>query len=189
MSTFVPDGTSAGALYSFEDGFAPDSTSPPDGTAQESTESGTALLSLTAADLLVKRLTSFLAQDPTHICLFEEDYYDISHDSVANDERLRVLSHGNELYYLLTSSSDHAVIEATIQSTPASWPGILGILTSAEYELRFPGNRISLENIDGLANRVQQIVVGAYDGEGYVVWTRRSQANGVLEEPLAPSGL
>jgi hypothetical protein len=85
------------------------------------------------------------------------------------------LSFEQESYLLLPSSAaqDSDELSKAILSAYNDWHAI-GFLGSSvpSGRPRSTPSSIDIERLETLSDSVQTIIIGAYDGEGYVLWTR-----------------
>ncbi len=99
-------------------------------------------------------------------------------DSWLQRAKSRVVANGSEVYHALFNvDRDKSKIEDAIRE----WhhlPTSIGALgrTSGETSARIASLKaISAEQLTAFAETVQSVFVGAYDGEGYVVWNKLSR--------------
>lgn len=87
----------------------------------------------------------------------------------------RIAFFGDEVYHVLDATADGEAIDVSIRYAQSAWT-FVGALTSLGDRLSLPDDRgeLTLEVLGSLAERVEQVFVGAYDLEGYVIWRRRS---------------
>ena len=54
------------------------------------------------------------------------------------------------------------------------YPGLIGVMTSLPegHYLALEKKKITSEELKLLAERAEKIIVGAYDGEGYLIWSK-----------------
>jgi hypothetical protein len=81
------------------------------------------------------------------------------------------LIYNEEIYYLITPKNN--VLETVlkcIEESNAIWHSLC-ILTEANFN-EMKDKKLSLEKLDEICLKAQIIVVGAYDGEGYIFWER-----------------
>lgn len=78
----------------------------------------------------------------------------------------------NEVYFLITKDSMNPTsIKKCLQHTNVIWHSLC-VLTKAEFPIKSP--ILSLENIQEICLNSELIIIGAYDGEGYVFWEKIS---------------
>ena len=77
---------------------------------------------------------------------------------------------GDEVYHVLLPGDDGGqVIAAARRATSFSF---IGVLTSTPGDGLAGGQELSPERVEALARRAEHVLVGAYDGEGVLVWSR-----------------
>jgi hypothetical protein len=79
---------------------------------------------------------------------------------------------GEEVYHWLTGEDGQAVVEETLASAGAVWHGVAAVCTPPPSEQ--DGTPSALDALLSCARAVIEISCLAYDGEGFVVWRRRS---------------
>lgn len=112
-------------------------------------------------------------QNPESIC-FLENYLAEAHDPWLRGAKSRVITNGSEVYHALFSADrDTHKIEATIRewhNLPTS-VGALGSLNEKASAQVAAAKTITTGELAAFAETARSVFVGAYDGEGYVVWT------------------
>ena len=124
-------------------------------------------------DWLIDQIKSFLTAKRSSVCIFEDSLKRPS-DPVLRNISTRYATHGNEVYHvLLNQDADRATIQSVVRAA-RSIPTFVGVF--AEEEIN-PADisRLSDVKIRRLAERATGVVVGAFDGEGYLVWSRDVQ--------------
>lgn len=96
-------------------------------------------------------------------------------DAWLKRSSVNALFFGDEVYHLVVGPSSAQSIEAAAR-TAQSLPTFVGTMTSLDGAEKLPGDRgeLTLSTLRHFAERAEQIFVGAYDGEGYLLWRRRS---------------
>jgi hypothetical protein len=114
----------------------------------------------------------FLKAAATRLCIFENTLAKAG-DSWISKEKPQIFTFNEEVYhFLLNQDAENEKIRDTIRS--AECPLFIGVMTSLPSERSFPqsGQEVSLEDLEVLAEGTEKIVVGAYDGDGYLIWNR-----------------
>lgn len=125
---------------------------------------------------LVAIIEAFLSAKEGRVCIFE-DALSRPNDPILSRSAARLLTFHNEVYHFL---SGRAVKSSQIRQTirqAKSIPLFIGALTSVPEKSSFShkARKITItsdERLRGLAARSEKIVVGAYDGEGYLIWNK-----------------
>lgn len=93
--------------------------------------------------------------------------------------RSRLIFHDAEIYHLLTSGMEFADVLATLKEA-RSLPDFTGFLApvspTVAAEFLAPSVQLREEDIHLFASAVQTVVVGAYDGESYLMWREAEKA-------------
>jgi hypothetical protein len=120
---------------------------------------------------LVTIIQDFLRAKQEHICIFE-DAVSAPTDPWLLTSGTRVLIFNNEVYHCLTQDDVAHTnrILSTINRT-TTWR-FIGALTSVPDGKTFAFDTRTLTNDDlkAVATKTKIIVIGAYDGEGYLIW-------------------
>lgn len=123
---------------------------------------------------LVSIIQAFLRAAEDRVCIFENALARPS-DPVLSRSESRVLVFDNEVYHFL-SAADWAstIIAQAIREAGCPYPPLIGAMASAADEAGFSGEgrQISSAQLKVLAERTEKIVIGAYDGEGYLIWSK-----------------
>ena len=167
VSTYLPFDPGVGPLHSFDRYIFPESkvtAAIPRNAWIPSPDSDPALVSF---------LQTFLAQAEAHMIV--EEYLLNSDDLDSGRIETRTASFRDEVYHLLTHDDGHA--EDSIWQTirrARTWQ-FLGAMTSLPKEmLPFREATIAKETLEILAERATSLVIGAYDGEGFLISPRRT---------------
>jgi hypothetical protein len=124
---------------------------------------------------LVDMIQTFLSGGTDRIVILEDvtlrkgdPYLDVT----ANE----VLFHGDEVYYLLRHDAGANRINLAVTDAGQN-RRFVGLMTmSAQLHQMRPGQRDATAGLlDELSRHTQRIFVGAYDDEGYVIWTRSAK--------------
>ena len=107
------------------------------------------------------------------MCVFE-DWMVRKGDPVLSRVKTPFLTFQDEVYYIiLGEDAEMDTIKNAIKETPRI-PFSIGIITSQPDELNILSSdeNISKAELLMLAERTEKIVVSAYDGEGYLIWSK-----------------
>lgn len=112
----------------------------------------------------------FLKISEDNICLLEDA---LAHpdDQFGVEQDVAILSLSKEVYFFIPNGADkekirYAIIEA---EQPNFFVGILSSMPSKDF-LPFDAKSITSSQIKSLVTKVEKIIMGAYDGEGYLIW-------------------
>jgi hypothetical protein len=121
-------------------------------------------------DWLAEKVRAFLTGDPERLCIFEDALKRYG-DPVLSKVPTRYATFDKEVYHLLLSvdAQQERILKAI--RTARSIPTFIGVMT--KWVGSAPNSHhtsISSSTIRSLAERAEKIIVGAFDGEGYLVW-------------------
>jgi hypothetical protein len=177
VSTFLPPGVDEAAARKFDSGGL---LLPPTGethrhyTTPDGTRSVMMPVSNTRPQLGVI-IQEFLKQGEGHLCLFESAVASPTDGFLSSPklQELRVLTSEDDVYFLLTRDDlDPEKIDRTIRHATSHL--VIGVLAHLSKEDNFlpVAQKITDDDLKLLAERTQKIIVGAYDGEGYLIWSQ-----------------
>jgi hypothetical protein len=119
--------------------------------------------------LLTTIIASWLSASTNRAVVFEEALLDASGVRQSAPET-RYVTHDDEAYYLLTRSQiEIPAIETALRE--ATWLHGLGFFTSLPEGVDVPvtGACVTVDLLNSLAQRTKQLVLDAYDAEGFVL--------------------
>jgi hypothetical protein len=116
----------------------------------------------------------YLLGGADRVCVFEDWIASPGSALVANSD-LRPYVFENIVYFALfhEDAENRERIESTIQNAEDVWL-FYGVISSLPEEMHLDpeGGLISGQIMEMLAQRAEKIVVGAYDGESYLIWSK-----------------
>ena len=120
---------------------------------------------------LVALLSSFLMLNHSRVCLFENASAEPGHEWLKRAD-VQIVTHDSEVYHPLTSSMNEPDAILKVIRVSRSWL-FIGALTSVArgFKIDRETRKLSREDLSLLADRTERIVVGAYDGEGFLLWS------------------
>ena len=115
-------------------------------------------------------INAFLADGEGKICVFENRNAKPEYPWLKSCQS-HIWVSKNEVYHVLSKELLFAnAIERTILEARSLWT-FVGYLTSfPDAKQNFPKSEVTDELLLILAKRVEKIIVGAYDGEGFLIW-------------------
>lgn len=125
---------------------------------------------------LAAMIQEFLEQGDARICLFESAVAKPTDGflSTPNAKDLHVLSFQENVYYLLKQQDDREKIVKTLRYAKSF--RVLGVLVHLSKDKFLDEDSVRKEltpdELKGLAEETEKIIVGAYDGEAYLIWRR-----------------
>ncbi len=124
---------------------------------------------------LTVRTQEFLNAGESRVCLFEDALLSSTAPFLSSPlmEGIRVLFYESEVYYLLTKEDVESDIVPKTITKAKSWL-FTAIMTHTLKDDSFSleSKTISLTELEVLAARAEKIIIGAYDGEGYLIWSK-----------------
>ncbi len=122
-------------------------------------------------DDLTKLISEHLST-PERVCLLENASASRGDPWLAQP-RVPTGYHKEEVYHWLAGPQPEVAIQQAVR-TARSLFAFAGALTSLDdaQEEWVEGGDLSLETLQRLADNTLQLFVGAYDGEGFVIWRR-----------------
>jgi hypothetical protein len=120
---------------------------------------------------------NYLQKHTGSIALFEHQVAS-SGDPWLASERAPYLVHGSDVYFYRTSGDAASDMVIKTIKTSIDWRSV-GALTSRDGSLPAfePRQQIDDPALERLAERTDHICIGAYDAEGFVVWSKRRTPN------------
>jgi hypothetical protein len=121
--------------------------------------------------LMMPEINRFLSESSANICILEDSLANPT-DPFLQSVKTRYSAFQDEVYHLICQPDNNSdTISKTLRQAH-SWLTI-GALTSAPEEMGVCAQlgELKLSSLTTLAQKAQEIIVGAYDGEGYVIWT------------------
>jgi hypothetical protein len=128
---------------------------------------------------LFSEIRSFLIVNNSKICVFEHALAR-PNDPWISLKKPHFFSYTNEVYIFLSSAeAESEKIEHAVRAAVAYL--FIGVMTSMPYESCFlrSGKVVTYEELKALAEKTERIIVGAYDYEGYIIWSKESEEIGV----------
>ena len=119
---------------------------------------------------LASTIRMYLSKENKRLCIFENALANSS-DPWISSKKSKIFIFKHEVYhFLLRSDVAGKKIEQTIRDATSHL--FIGVLTSVPRETAFPKNRqeVNFEELKVFVERTEKIIVGAYDGEGYLFW-------------------
>lgn len=178
VSAYLPDDVSDESAHQFR--YGGKLPTPDESTWKRG--SGTMVIPIpNTDDWLASKIALLLSQTPGRVCILEEGVEQASDPGWGKKESLPqfVTIVGAEIYYVIRSADSGETVAAALNWASSVWPGALGALTTAEADDPIHVNcDIDPGQWPVLARRTEALFVGAYDGESYLIWSRRPSASG-----------
>lgn len=175
VRTFVPSATTVDKLLDFHHGGV--LPVPPEPQWQHA--QGSVLVPISNTDsCLAEVIEEFLGLAPGQICIFEDALAKVS-DGNLSEYTSRIITFEDEVYHVLTPGEANRTRILQTIGEAKSIPTFIGVLTSVSNHptnLFAQTRALTWNELASLADRTEQIIVGAYDGESYLLWDIRKPA-------------
>jgi hypothetical protein len=124
-------------------------------------------------NILAEIIKTFLERTKVGACVFEEAAARPS-DPCMSSSTTAWIEYNDEVYYfLLHSDATLGKIQQAIRQAASVYPGLIGVMTRMpDPEFSSRRKRITASGLRELARNTEKIIIGAYDGEGYLIWER-----------------
>lgn len=176
--TFLPENLSEEQLYDFRAGGK--LLVPPNAVLQTFDSLGRAIKiepipsTLSHLALLIH---DYLIKECQAIAVFQDGMAEATDKWITQNQNYRIMiAEGRVYHFLTTEDAEPSKIERVVSKAETIYPPLIGVMAVVEAELlgRWGENRVevSREELSILAAQSDQIVIGAYDGEGYLIWTK-----------------
>ena len=125
-------------------------------------------------DILAATLRGHLKSSDSALCIFENALAQAG-DPWLRQAQVHSFVCGTDVYHFLTAKDvESDLIESTINTARSIRPPLIGVLTRSERagSTDSAQGTIKLVELQNLASRAEKLVVGAYDGESFLLWSR-----------------
>ncbi|TEB15729.1 hypothetical protein Psfp_01960 [Pelotomaculum sp. FP] len=123
---------------------------------------------------LMNSIKLFLKGGESRLCIFE-DVTSKPKDPRISSKDDRIYIYGDEIYYALfgEDAENNEKIHDTIWDSDSHWHFvcIMTSLSKKSFYLRNNKN-LNANELKMLVEGTERVAIGAYDGEGYLIWTR-----------------
>jgi len=176
ITTYLPSGTPIRGLEDFRTGGKLPTPPPSEWSSTERNDEILLMIPIpNTDDWLAKKVSEYLSEAENRVCIFE-DALTRTGDPIVQKMDTKYATFGAEIYHLILSSdSDPAYIRKVLRRAKGI-PTFIGFFT--EWQASQPqGSPIGLSNgdIQALTVRANKVVVGAFDGESYLIWSRSAE--------------
>ncbi len=123
-------------------------------------------------------ISDFLRSRENRYCLFEDVQAEPQDPWLSSPRarKLTIVRYNSEIYYGVSRySSDPKTVLQTIKYANAGWYclGIMVTLPPTSLARLKTRKQLTKEELCVLAERAEEIIIGAYDGESYLIWKDR----------------
>lgn len=118
---------------------------------------------------LIPKIQNFI--EIQSICIFENALSQPS-DPWLSKRKTKILLLHNEIYHFMTlQNSSKEEIQNIINETRTSYPPLIGVMATTDVKIN-DGDKIDLDLLKLIVQKTEKIIIGAYDGEGYLIWEK-----------------
>lgn len=121
---------------------------------------------------LTSIIMNFIKTKNKSMCVFENTLAKPS-DPWLMKRKTKILTFNNSVYHFINSeNTSEKEIQNTIREASATYPPLIGIMTTVDAKAHKlnDGDKIDLELLKLIVQGTKKIIIGAYDGEGYLIW-------------------
>lgn len=116
---------------------------------------------------LANFVLEFLKQKGSNIAVLD-DFLVRTDDSNIGIKGVETLFDNKEVYYLLIKNNSQEEVLQAIKQSCYAWH-FLAVLTRSSDPI---SQILTNENLKSICTNIQYVIVGAYDGEGYIFWEK-----------------
>ncbi len=123
--------------------------------------------------ILEQLIRNYLKQSNHKVCVFEDALATAS-DPYLKDLSIRMLTLNKEVYYvLLSTDNSEDAVRRTIRQAANPHPGLIAMVTTMTGDdFSFRRGVITRDGLKRLSDKAEKIILGAYHGEGYLIWEK-----------------
>jgi len=127
----------------------------------------------TTDDWLVENVKTFLQGGANRVCVFEDSLKRLG-DPILREVTTRYATFDKEIYHLLLGADVQAKEILKVIRTARSIPTFVGVLTEwpSGVQSSHPSSLLPA-TVRALAQTAHKLIIGAFDGEGYLIWNRK----------------
>jgi hypothetical protein len=124
---------------------------------------------LHAFSQLGAEIAEYLRESEGSCCLIANERAE-AHEPAVQRYPARVVYRG-EVYHLLRAGAERAYIDATVMRA-RSIPTFYGVLSRLSTVHDFSATTLGEDDFRAIVTKIDAVFVGAFDGEGYLMWRR-----------------
>jgi hypothetical protein len=123
---------------------------------------------------LAMHVDRFLSGRDDRLCVLEDPFASADDPGMAIREEVSYFTVGTALYYFATREQElmQTTVDALRRPPSVKYLGVLSEPGSGTAAIK-SGSELSTVDLAAIAFATATIIVGAYDGEGYVIWSKR----------------
>jgi hypothetical protein len=126
-----------------------------------------------AFDELITVIENYLKLGDSTFSIFENALASPSDPWLKHTE-IHTLTCGRSIYHILSpEQTSRPLIERTMKRSNSISPPLMGVLARFPKPTGFhSGGSLGLAELRKIAGHTEKLIVGAYDGEGYLIWSK-----------------
>jgi len=124
----------------------------------------------TTVDAIATEIETFISEHSHRLCLLANENIDPGDQVAALYQD--TIAYKNELYHLILKGTSRCRIANTIKLAK-SVPVFMGVLSSTTLAPEIGDGTISEFSFREVATRTEGVIVGAFDGEGFLLWRKK----------------
>lgn len=126
-----------------------------------------------AFDELISVIENYLKSGDSTFSIFENALASPSDPWLKHTE-IHTLTCGPSIYHFLSpEQTSRHLIERTVNGSNSISPPLMGVLARFPKPTGFHSEgSLGLSELSKIAEQTEKLIVGAYDGEGYLIWSK-----------------
>ncbi|MGH7203864.1 MAG: hypothetical protein ACREHC_05465 [Candidatus Levyibacteriota bacterium] len=119
-------------------------------------------------------IESFITDKERSICVFENALAKPTDPWLVN-RNTKILTFNDELYHFINiNNSTKNQIENTIREASSAYPPLIAILTVPDVKINElnDSDKVNVDILKKFVKGTEKIIIGAYDGESYIIWSK-----------------
>lgn len=167
--TYLPGDTDEGATYKFDVGGIVTHSKHKNAQVIEQVIDGQKWQPIRNAVMhAVPLIYKSLKAHPGALCIFEDPVSELG-DPCLEQIETPMLSYGKEIYHWVSSEDATPDKIEEILLNGESWM-LIGAVSFSPMDLNRDSKELTSEDIETIARGTTILIIGAYDGEGYIIW-------------------
>lgn len=173
VRTYLPAGTTTTAINQFSVGGKLRSRTEEVSASTRKGEIPNAVPIPNTDSMLISKVRTHLESGHSAFCLFANALARPD-DPWLSQSKVRTLVCGIDVYHFLTPDNKNSdFIRLTIKKARSIGPPLLGAFASSSPAASsLESGAVELAELQKVAEQTEKLVVGAYDGEGFLIWSR-----------------
>jgi hypothetical protein len=123
--------------------------------------------------VLISVIEAHLKSGSNALCIFENALASPGDPWLKGTEIQTVTSESSVYHFLTPERLDRDLIELTVKGAKSIRPPLIGVLARFPTPTGFHSEgSLDLAELCMIAGQTEKLIVGAYDGEGYLIWSK-----------------